>query len=313
MATDPQHRPTERALVDALEPVVAGLSEGRYAAADPAARVTVRPHDVGEALRCPARVAMAGPSPFTPNVATATRAAAIAVLDQMVHGEAADPVTAYRAAYDEGGRDGFPWEWLTGGDRRHPITPAERAACAMRAIELAAAVARVVPDIRARVNRVGERCRWDHPERPVRLHGRVDLVMGSLRPVGTAELLVVFPGSWSPLVRPRLAYEALLLTLDRQRPATVTAVCLAEGRTYSHPVTEDLLGEGVTTTALAVGAVAGGLAKDPGQLPRRTGTHCGHCPSAPGCAPGTAWLGGPGRRRAGFLVGSGGSGPDEEV
>jgi hypothetical protein len=138
----------------------------------------------------------------------------------------------------------------------------------------------------------------------VRLHGRVDLVMGSLRPEGTAELIVVFPGSWSPLVRPRLAYEALLLALHRQRPASVTAVCLAEGRTYPHPVTPDLLDEGIAATATAVAAVAGGLQKDPAQLPRRSGPHCGHCPWAPGCPPGTAWLAGPGQRRSGFLVGA---------
>lgn len=314
MATDPQRLRTESDLFDALEPVAAALPEGRYAVTDPAARVAVSHHHLAEALRCPARLALAGPSTFTPSVAIATRALALAVLDQIVHGEPApDPVTAYRTAYAEGERDQFPWEWLTGRDQRHPATDADRAAGAMRAVELATAVTRVVPDLRTRVTRVGERCRWDHPQRPVRLQGRVDLVLGPLRPEGTAELLVVFPGSWSPLIRPRLAYEALLLTLHRQRPATVTAVCLAEGRTYSHPVTPDLLGEGIAATATAVDAVAGGLRKDPRGLTRRPGPHCERCPSAASCGPGTAWLDGPGRRRAGFLVGPHDRAVDEEV
>ncbi len=305
MATDPQHRGVERALIDALEPVASGLPEGKYASTEPALRVAVRHNDLGDAARCPAQVAMAGPSPFTPNADVATPSLALAVLDQMVHGDPApDPVTAYRAAFADGGRDQFPWEWLGGGDRRHPVTTADKAVCAMRAVERATAVARVVPHLRARVTRVGERCRWNHPERPVRLQGRVDLVIGPLLPAATAELLVVFPGSWSPLIRPRLAYEAVLLTVHGQRPATVTAVCLAEGRTYSQPVTPDLLDEGVAATATAVAAVAGGLRKEPRQLPRQPGPHCGRCRSAPACGPGTAWLDGPGRRRSGFLVGS---------
>lgn len=289
------------ALVDALAPVADQLPDVRWADATDAERLAVRPGQLAAA--CPAQAALDGDDGFEPTPVTAGPAASLDVLDRLVHGSldpsrplpAADPGGGFLSVWAERLED-WPWDWA-----RKEAGPADRALLAGAVRRRVTALARMLrpwppPD----ASTVGHRLRWFHPQRPLRLDSRADLVLG--RRDGGHTLVVLLTGDHGHATRRRLAYDALLETVSLRRPpAAVRGLLPDAGRDWAVPVDDALLAEGVAAAADAARLALGVQRRDAAALARRPGTHCRRCAHAGACPQGTAWLDGPGRLAHGFL------------
>lgn len=266
-------------------------------------RLDVRSTDIGRALGCPAATALDGDDGFEEGPASAGWSAASTVLDRLVTGHVdprrgqppTDPAAGFRVAMREVDRLDWPWPWLDRAGR------AERAVTAADVHRRVAAIARLLdpwPPTDARY--IGLRPLWPFPGRPLRLRGRVDLVLGKRD--GSHTLVVVLPGDHGGATRARLAYEALVEALMlRRAPATVLGLLPDAGRRWPVTVDDDLLADGVDVAALTARVQLGRRRRDAAGLDRRPGPRCRACGHRAGCAEGVAWLDGPGRLRAGFL------------
>lgn len=266
-------------------------------------RLDVSSFAVGRALGCPAAAALDGEEPFEEGPATAGWSASSTVLDRLIAGHLdprqgrppADPATGFRVAMRETERLDWPWTWL---DR---AGPAERAVTAAEVHRRVAAVARMLdpwppPDVR----HIGLRPSWTFPGRPLRVRGRVDVVLG--RRDGSHTIVVALPGDHGPTTRGRLAFEALVETLAlRRAPAAVLGLLPDAGRRWPIAVDDELLMTGVDVTAVAARVLLGRRRREATGLDRRPGPRCRSCGHRAACAEGVAWLAGPGRLRAGFL------------
>lgn len=295
------------AVIDALAMVADQLPEappgGRV---DPAERLDLRSTNVSEVVSCPAAVALAGEEPFVECAATAGWAAGAEVLDRLVCGHRdpgrgrppTDPASGFRTVLSEAEHLGWPWTWLAGADR------AERAMTAGEVHRRLSATARLLsPFPPAGVSHVGRRPSWSFPGRPLRLAGRVDVVLG--RRDGSHTLVVVLNGDHGAATLPRLAFEALVEALELRRPpATVLGLLPDAGRRWPVAVDDALLEHGVAVAAELAQARLGQRRRDATGLERRPGPRCRDCGERATCAVGVAWLAGPGRRRAGFLPSS---------
>jgi len=269
---------------------------------DPGERLDVRGSAVGQALGCPAAAALDGEEPFVEAAATAGWGAATTVLDRIGSGHLdpnrgqppGDPASGFRTVFAERLED-WPWTWLAGAG------PAERALTAGEVHRRVSAAARLLePFPPPSVSHVGWKPSWGFPGRPLRLLGRVDLVLG--RRDGGHTLAVVLAGDHGAATRPRLAYEALVEALALRRPpATVLGMLPDAGRRWPLQVDDDLLGEGVVVASLLARVALGRRRRDAAGLERRGGPRCRGCAHLAGCDHGAAWLAGPGRRRVGFL------------
>lgn len=292
------------AVVDALATVADQLPEappgGRV---DPAERLDLRGTNVSDVVGCPAAAALAGEEPFVECAATAGWGAAAVVLDRLVSGHLdpgrghppTDPASGFRTALAEVEHLGWPWTWLAGADR------AERALTAGEVHRRLSAAARLLsPFPPTGVSHVGRRPSWSFPGRPLRLVGRVDLVLGKRD--GRHTLVVVLNGDHGPATLPRLAFEALVESLELRRPpATVLGLLPDAGRRWPVAVDDELLEHGVAVAALLARARLGQRRRDANGLERRPGPRCRECAERASCAEGASWLAGPGRLRAGFL------------
>ena len=290
------------AALNALAPITDQQPDSRWNDTDATDRVTVRPYLVAAA--CPAAVALDGPQPFVEVPAMAGPAAAAAVVDRLVLGDPdprrqlrpTTPAEGYRAVLGSGLADGWPWEWLNEAGR-----PA-KALVAAEVHRRVAALGRLLPDWPPpEVTRAGRLPYWPHPDRPLRLSGGVDLVLG--RRDGSHTLVVVLGGDHRSTTRRRLSYEAVVEALALRRPpAAVLGLLPDAGRSWRLAVDDALLAEGVAAAALGAGVAFGTTRSSAGSLPRTPGPACRRCAHRTGCAEGTAWLAGPGRLRSGFLA-----------
>jgi hypothetical protein len=290
------------AALSALAPVADQLPDTRWRDADIGDRLTVRPWTVAAA--CPAALALDGPQDFEASPATMGPAVAAAVVDRLVLGDPdprrparpTSPAEAYRAVLADPPPDEWPWDAVTEPGAR-PL----RAALAAEVHRRAGALARMLPDWPPPVaTRAGRLPAWIHPERPLRLAGGVDLVLG--RRDGGHTLVVVAGGDHRATTRRRLAYEAIVEALALRRPpARVLGLLPASGRRWELAVDEALLTEGIAAAALGARIAFGATTATAGDLPRDPGPHCRECTHRAGCGPGTAWTIGAGRLRSGFL------------
>jgi hypothetical protein len=132
---------------------------------------------------------------------------------------------------------------------------------------------------------------------PVKLTSRCE---GKSRPGQTPRSLLLL--TWSPqqaeTTHLAAASAAFVWTLSRGGREPLDRVlhhCLATGTGGSIPVDDQLLDAGLTAAATALAALIG---QDTARTP---GSWCRRCGRAAGCAPGQAWLTGPGRRVGGLL------------
>ena len=286
----------------ALAPVTDQLPDTRWRDTDHAERLTVRPWSVAAA--CPAAVALDGPQEFEGTAATMGPTVAAAVVDRLVLGEtdprrrlrSTTPAEAYRAVLGEAVPDDWPWDEVTAPGAR-PL----RAALAAEVHRRVGALARLLPAWPPPdATRAGRLPAWVHPDRPLRMVGAVDLVLGHRD--GTHTLVVVAGTDHRPTTRRRLAYEAIVETLALRRPpARVMGLLPASGRRWDLAVDDAFGQQGVVAAALGALVALGVSRASAGSLPRDPGPHCRACAHRGGCEPGTAWLAGPGRLRSGFL------------
>jgi len=270
---------------------------------DPGERLEVRGSDLTRALGCPAGTALDGEEPFEAGAASAGWGAASTVLDRLLTGHVdpgrgqppTDPASGFRTAMREIERLDWPWTWLDAAG------PADRAVTAAEVHRRVSAVARVLepwPPPSAR--HVGLRPMWTFPGRPLRLRGRLDLVLG--RRDGSHTIVVALNGDHGRTTRARLAFEALVETLTLRRPpATVLGLLPDAGRRWPLAVDDRVLAEGVDAAGLAARVALGRRRRDATGLERRPGPRCRGCAQRADCAQGVAWLDGPGRLRSGFL------------
>jgi hypothetical protein len=291
-------------VVAALEGVADQLPESPPGTkVEPGVRLDVRSSAVARALTCPAATALDGESPFEDGPGVAGWGASVTVLDRIVSGHLdpgrgrppQDPASGYRTALKEVERLDWPWPWIDGASR------AEKAVTAAEVHRRVAATARVLdPFPPADARFIGTRPSWSFPGRPLRLQGRVDLVLG--RRDGTHTIVVGIRGDHGPTTRAQLAYEAVVESLQLRRPPALVLGLLPDaGRRWPVTVDDTLLGEGVAAAAVAARAALGARRRDASGLDRRPGPRCRGCAHGGGCAPGAAWLAGPGRLRHGFL------------
>jgi hypothetical protein len=252
---------------------------------------------------CPAALALDGETPFEDSPAVAGRAATATVLDRIVTGHLdpsrarppTTPAAGFRTALQEAAVLEWPWPWVDSSDR--PV----RAVTAAEVHRRASAAARMLPSWPPPQAVFPRRQpSWTFPGRPLKLHARLDLVLG--RRDGTHTTVVVLNGDHGPDTRAALAYLAVVEALDQHRPAaTILGLLPDAGRRWSVPVDEDLLADGVAAAGLAARAALGARRNDAAGLERRPGRRCRWCAHAAGCGPAEAWLAGPGRLRHGFL------------
>jgi hypothetical protein len=288
------------ALLDVLAPVAEQLPDARWKDAADAERLTVRPAHV--AAPCPAAIALDGETDFEPTAAMVAPTAAGAVLDRLLLGPrdpsrptgALDPATAFREVLAHP-PELWAWDWATTASRE------EKAVLAAAVGRRVAGVARMLepwppPD----ASHAGRRPPWTHPTRPLRLTGAIDVTVG--RRDGTHTIVVVLTGDHGRATRDRLAYEALVELLNlRRAPAVVQGLLPDAGRTWSLTVDDELLTTAVAVVGAAARTALGVRRRDAAGLARRPSAACRYCAHVAGCAEGTTWLAGPGRRRLGFL------------
>lgn len=287
--------------VTALEGVADQLAEaepGRRAT--PGDRLDVR--GIQHVTACPAAVALDGESPFEASPALVAWSLATLAGDRLVHGSAdprragppGTPVEALAQAVEETSDD-WAVDWWDAAEA--PARSVARAAVVRRVAGVARLASSWPPPGPVTY---GHRPSWTFPRRPLVLHGRVDLVLGR-RGHGHA-LVVALGGDHGPTTRARVAYEALVETLAlRRAPAKVVAALPDAGRRWTVTVDDTVLEEGVAAAATAARAALGARRRDATGAERRPSPRCRSCAHGAGCDPGTAWLAGPGRLRAGFL------------
>ena len=297
------HRDLLAAVLAALAPVTDQLPDATWREADRDDRLTVRPWLAAAA--CPAAVALDGPQDFDASAATMGPTVAAAVVDRLVLGDRdprrptrpTSPADGYRAVLSDPAPDEWPWDQVTDPGAR-PL----RAALAAEVHRRVGALARMLDEWPPpEATRTGRLPAWVHPDRPLRLAGGVDLVLG--RRDGGHTLVVVAGGDHRATTRRRLAYEAVVEALALRRPpARVLGLLPASGRRWEVAVDDGVLEEGIAAAALAARVALGVLTATAGGLPRHPGPQCRalRSPRAT-CEPGTTWLAGPGRLRSGFL------------
>lgn len=251
---------------------------------------------------CPAATALTGDTEFDANPITVAWELAKQAGDRLVHGSTdprsakapATPADALALAVEEEG-DNWALEWwaAAGGEER-----ALAQAAVTRRLAGIVRLAKVWPPP-GRV-RCGHKPKWPFPGRPLRLEGRVDLVVG--QPGHDHTLVVSLNGDHGPDTRARLAYEALVEALALRRPpARVVGLLPDAGRRWTVTVDDAVLAEGVEAAAGAARTALGQRRRDATGLDRRPGPRCRWCEHAAACPAGTSWLAGPGRLRSGFL------------
>lgn len=288
-------------LVEALAPTAEQLPDIAWREATAGEKLVVRADHLATA--CPVQAALDGDGDFDTTPVTAGPTAAMGVLDRLVHGSldpsrpfpASDPGDGFRAVWDEK-LDDWPWDWA-----RDEASPAERALLSGAVNRRVGAVARMLdpwppPDATS----IGRRNNWLHPERPLQLRTRTDLILG--RRDGTHTLVVLLGGDHGPVTRRRLAYDAVLEAVSLRRPpARVRALLPDAGREWTVEVDDDLLAEGVTAAADAARLALATQRIDPAGLAPQPGAVCRYCAHVARCPEGEAWLAGPGHLRHGFL------------
>jgi hypothetical protein len=289
------------AVLDALAPVTDQLPDGRWQDTADDERLTVR--STGHVAGCPAAAALDGDTPFETSPVLAGPAAAGAVLDRLLLGDAdpmrvdrpKDPATAFREVYKQE-PDDWAWRWA-----REEATPAERALLSAAVARRVAGAARMLqPWPPSEATQAGRRSPWSHPSKPLRLAGAADVTLGKRD--GTHTLVAVLTGDHTGATRDRLAFEAVVEVLLRRRaPAAVRAVLADAGRDWSAAVDDALLTTGIEVIATAARTALGVQRRDATGLARRPGPACRRCAHAAGCTEGDTWLNGPGRLRLGFL------------
>lgn len=289
------------ALVEALAPAADQLPDVPWREATAGEKLVVRADHVATA--CPVQAALDGDGDFETTPVTAGPTAATTVTDRLVHGSldpsrpapATDPGGAFRAVWGEE-LDEWPWDWARG-----EASPTERSLLSGAVSRRVGALARMLdpwppPD----ASGIGRRHNWVHPQRPLQLRTRIDVVLG--RRDGTHTLVVLLNGDHGPATRRRLAYDAVLETVSLRRPpARVRALLPDAGREWTVEVDDDLLGEGVTAAADAARLALATQRIDPAGLAPQPGPVCRYCAHVARCPEGDAWLAGPGRLRHGFL------------
>ena len=292
------------AVVAALEGVADQLPESPPGTrVEPGVRLDVRSSGVARALACPVATAFDGETPFEDSPGAAGWSASVTVLDRIVSGHLdpgrgrppQDPASGYRTALQEVDRLDWPWPWIAGAGR------AEKAVTAAEVHRRVAATARLLdPWPPADARHIGARPSWSFPGRPLRLQGRVELVLG--RRDGTHTIVVGVRGDHGPTTRAQLAYEAVVEGLQLRRPPAVVLGLLPDaGRRWPLAVDDTLLGEGVAAAALAARVALGARRREAAGLEPRPGPRCRGCAHGGRCGPGTSWLAGAGRLRSGFL------------
>ena len=289
------------AVLEALAPVTDQLPEVRWKAATDGDRVAVRSTTV--ALACAAAAALDGDGEFVARPAVAGPGATGAVLDRLLLGPLdpqraggpTDPGTAFREVLAHP-PDQWAWEWAAAASRP------EKALLSGVVNRRIAGIARMLqPWPHPDATQAGRRPPWNHPTRPLRVHGSAEVTLGKRD--GTHTIVAVLTGDHTGATRQRLAYEAVVEVLSvRRSPAVVRGLLPDAGRDWSVRVDDDLLATGVAAIANAARTALGIARGDAGGLPRQPSPACRWCAHRAGCAEGEAWLAGPGRLRLGFLA-----------
>lgn len=242
--------------------------------------VRIRLHEVRRAADCPASLAHLGEFEGW-RTAFARRRLGLVVLEKLRKG-ARDPTAVAIAALDDlvaSGRGGFE-QWLA------ELNPGGRATVVREAVGFAVA-ARIAlhaswpPD---GTRFVAAPWRWQVPGRAVALEASVDAVAVHRGERGTARSLLVLGTDEvdERALRLAVAWPALVCALRTgQVPLRVTRIDLADGARRSFTVTDDVLDDGLTAAAAAVGAAM--AARFSGPARPVPGRWCRRCPGRDSC------------------------------
>jgi hypothetical protein len=251
--------------------------------------VRIKEHEVRLAAQCGAALAYEGEFEGWRAV-FARRRIGRAVLERMRRGATLDPGRLALAVVGDAareGRDGLG-QWLG------TLGPGGVAAVVREATSFAVSARAAIeawPPRGARFDPAAA-FRWDVPGRAVRLEATADAdaVHDGVGGAGARSLLLLATETaGDDAVRRELAWAALVCGLGTGRvPIRVTRIDLATGDRRTVPATDDVLDDGLTAAAAAVGAVMAVRFTTPSEpIP---GGWCNRCRGLATCHPGEAWV-----------------------
>jgi hypothetical protein len=294
---DALRRSLRERLVEAVAPLLATVTPGRYRDVAPSDRLDVDGFLAADAASCPARAASRVPTPFTPSPRTVARAAGRSSYLEVLAGGASPSGTPSVSAH-EGYRRArelarsseeadYPWDWLAGlGSVR--ASSVERTASAAATLTFTARLARVLEPFGALSLAPRGNAIYPHPGGyPVRFTGRVDFVEAT----GDGRRIVLLAsGVPGPRQLPKVAFEALLDSLCFPLARSVLLLLPDAGEHEELAVDEALLDTGIAVATSGLEVAIARSAGRGGELARRPSSGCRYCPALADCSPGGAWL-----------------------